>query len=65
MTSRRVIDDFPPGDFGIDDGLAPAPAVVDHHNEILHSGASGMAGTRRSISENQKLVNQKIRQIGN
>src|SRR5665213_3662052 len=29
-------DDVAPGDFGIDDGFAAAPSVVDHHNEILH-----------------------------
>ena len=30
-------DDFAPGDFGIDDGLASAPAIIDHHDEILHA----------------------------
>ena len=29
--------DLAPGDFGIDDGLAAAPAIVDHHHEILHA----------------------------
>jgi hypothetical protein len=38
-------DHFATGDLGIDDGLASAPAIVDHHDEILHSGV---------ISENQK-----------
>ena len=28
-------DYFAPGDFGIDHGLAPAPAIVDHYHEIL------------------------------
>src|SRR5713226_2329879 len=39
-------DDFAPGDLGIDNGLAPAPSIVDHHNEILHGGAPrpGKAG---------------------
>src|SRR5258708_27453957 len=32
-------DDFAPGDLGIDNGLAPAPSIVDHHNEILHGGS--------------------------
>jgi hypothetical protein len=27
------------GDFRIDDGLAPAPPIVDHYNEILHGGS--------------------------
>ena len=31
-------DDLAPRDFGIDDGFAAAPAVVDHYNEILHVG---------------------------
>src|SRR5712664_2111902 len=31
-------DDFAPGDLGIDNGLAPAPSIVDHHDEILHGG---------------------------
>ena len=28
-------DDFPPRDFRIDDGFAPASSVVDHDNKIL------------------------------
>jgi hypothetical protein len=32
-------DDLPPRDFWIDDGLATAPSVVDHHDEILQGGA--------------------------
>src|ERR1700682_2348163 len=31
-------DDFAPGDLGLDDGLAPAPPIVDHHDEILQGG---------------------------
>jgi hypothetical protein len=31
-------DHFAPGDFGIDDGFAPAPSLVDHYDEILHGG---------------------------
>jgi len=29
-------DDFAPGDLGIDDSLAPAPSVIDHHDKIPH-----------------------------
>jgi hypothetical protein len=39
LTRRDAGDDFTPGDFGVDDGLAAAPSVVDHHNEILHPGS--------------------------
>jgi hypothetical protein len=53
-------DDFAPGDFGIDNGLAPAPSIVDHDHEILHKGTLFASRTRAcdvtSISENQKLV---------
>jgi hypothetical protein len=31
-------DDLAPGNLGIDNGLAPAPSIVYHHNEILHGG---------------------------
>jgi len=44
-------DDLAPGDLGIDDGLAPAPAVVDHHDEILHAFNSArprISGYRRA-----------------
>src|SRR5580658_8917583 len=30
-------DDFAPGHFRVDDGLAPAPSIIDHHDEILHA----------------------------
>src|SRR5262245_11870692 len=36
FTRRYAGDDLTPGDFGVDDGLAAASSVVDHHNEILH-----------------------------
>jgi hypothetical protein len=36
LTRRDAGDDFTPGDFGVDDGLAAASPIVDHHNEILH-----------------------------
>src|SRR5271154_4682537 len=29
-------NDLAPGDLGVDHGLAPAPSIVDHHDEILH-----------------------------
>jgi hypothetical protein len=29
-------DDLAPGDFRIDDRLATASPVIDHHDEILH-----------------------------
>src|SRR5438045_5613999 len=38
FTRRDPGDDLAPCDFRIDDGLATAAAVVDHHNEILHAG---------------------------
>jgi hypothetical protein len=37
LAGHNARDDFPPGDFGIDDGLASAPSIIDHHNEILHA----------------------------
>ena len=36
FAGRHAGDDLPPRDLGIDDGLATAPSVVDHHDEILH-----------------------------
>jgi hypothetical protein len=38
---------FAAGNFRIDDGLASAPAIIDHHDQILHGD---------NISENQKIV---------
>jgi hypothetical protein len=29
-------DHFAAGDLGIDNGLASAPAIIDHHDEVLH-----------------------------
>jgi hypothetical protein len=53
-------DNFSPGDFRIDNGLAPAPSIIDHHNEILHNGCAPRPEARladeASISENQKSV---------
>jgi hypothetical protein len=57
-------DDFAPRDLGIDDGLASAPSVVDHHDEILHQGLIVPALDQASdvnIADNQKLVKTKIR----
>ena len=39
FAGRDAGDHLPPRDLGIDDGLAPAPAVIDHHDEILHGHA--------------------------
>jgi hypothetical protein len=54
-------DDFPPGDLGIDNGLAPAPPIIDHHDEILHGGALFGPESKRAdaaiISENRNYVN--------
>src|ERR1700682_6308900 len=36
LAGRDTRDDFAPGNFGIDNGLAPAPSIVDHDHEILH-----------------------------
>jgi hypothetical protein len=38
FAGRHPRDNFPPGDFRIDDGLAPASPIVDHYNKILHGG---------------------------
>src|SRR6202035_1931911 len=36
LAGRDARDDFAPGNFGIDNGLATAPSIVDHDHEILH-----------------------------
>ena len=36
FTRRNPGGDLAPCDFRVDDGLATAAAVVDHHDEILH-----------------------------
>jgi len=38
LTRRDPGDDLAPGDARVNDGLATAAAVVDHHDEILHDG---------------------------
>ena len=30
-------DNFAPGDLGIDNGFTATPAIIDHHNEVLHA----------------------------
>ena len=45
-------DHLAPGHLGIDHGLAPAAAVVDHDDEILHGACN--------ISENQKKVKRGL-----
>ncbi|MBR1230334.1 hypothetical protein JQ600_36190 [Bradyrhizobium sp. AUGA SZCCT0176] len=56
FTRRNPRDDLAPGDFRIDNGLTATPAVIDHHDEILHIWQSvshpGTDGT--SIAEKQK-----------
>src|SRR5215475_16040157 len=37
LTGGHARDDLAPGDLGIDDSLAAAAAVIDHHDEILHA----------------------------
>ena len=37
FAGRHARDDLAPGHFRIDDGLAPAPSIIDHHDEILHA----------------------------
>ena len=39
FAGRHARDDLAPGDLGIDDSLASAPAIIDHHDEILHAPA--------------------------
>src|SRR5665213_3645086 len=46
-------DDVAPGDFGIDDGFAAAPPVVDHHNEILHWWAHDAAVRSVPVDQHQ------------
>jgi hypothetical protein len=36
FAGNHARDDFAPGDLGVDDSLAPAPSVIDHHDKILH-----------------------------
>jgi hypothetical protein len=50
MTSRLVI-------FRVDDSLATAAAVVDHHDEILHAGDP----TPSRAPETTRVVFRKIR----
>jgi len=37
LARHNAREDFAPGDFRINDGFAAAPAIVDHHDEILHA----------------------------
>src|ERR1700694_50203 len=45
-------DDFAPGDLGIDNGLAPAPSLVDPHDKILHRGVllAPKAGSENAVN---------------
>jgi hypothetical protein len=37
FAGRDARDDLAASDFGVDDGLAAAPSVIDHDDEILHA----------------------------
>jgi len=61
--SPEAMREIAAGDFGIDDGLAAAAAVIDHDDEILHAGQSTYGISWRAgsiISENQKLGKKKF-----
>ncbi|KRQ95338.1 hypothetical protein CQ10_32840 [Bradyrhizobium valentinum] len=51
FTRRDPGDNLAPCDFRVDDGLAAAAAVVDHHDEILHAG--DLTLSRASVSTMQ------------
>src|SRR5260370_172324 len=57
-------DDLAPGYLGIDDGLAPAPAVIYHHNEILH-GVALFASVEVLSRRNQYFRKSEISQADN
>src|SRR4030081_1198391 len=44
FAGRNPRNDFTPGDFGLDDRLAPASPVVGHHDKILHEALSPASG---------------------
>jgi hypothetical protein len=56
FAGRHARNHLAPCDLGIDHGLAAAPSIVDHHEEILQSRIAFTLRKRASISENQKLV---------
>jgi hypothetical protein len=60
-------NDLAPGDLGIDDGLAPAPPVVDHHDEILHGVAlfapEAACGRQANYFVKSEISQEEIRKI--
>src|SRR5882757_6198019 len=58
FSGNHARDDLAPGDLGIDDGLAPAPSIIDHHDEILQRRGSRHPESSwfnaPTISENKK-----------
>jgi hypothetical protein len=60
-------DNLPPRDFRIDNGLASAPSVIDHHNEILHGArfarAYTVAGRKQVFRKIRSQSSPKIRKI--
>ena len=60
FAGRDPRDDLAPGDLRVDDGLAAAPSVIDHHDKVLHADDLGLIrdleSNGGSISENQKKV---------
>jgi hypothetical protein len=58
FAERHARNHFAFPDLGIHHGLAAAPPVVDHHDEILH--ARYPASNAATISEKRKLVKHKI-----
>src|SRR5689334_4382723 len=58
LAGRNSGDDFAPGDFGIDDGFAATPSVIDHDNEILHPAptVTGQLVNNPNIAENRNMV---------
>src|SRR5882757_2666056 len=67
FAGRDPRDDLAPGDLRVDDGLAAAPSVIDHHDKVLHADDLGLIreleSNGGSISENQKKVQREIRRI--
>ena len=61
LARRHAGDDFAARDFRVDNRFAPAPPIVDHHDEILHGpsrlvrAADGRRGAP-NISENRNYV---------
>src|SRR5436190_3166486 len=64
LARRYPRDDFAPGDFRIDNGFAAAPAIIDHHHEILHTWRPAYPEPDIvNISENQKKVKRNFAKL--